>query len=124
MWKQVAVSVACALLVTATASGNLIEQNQGSMIGTTNGINLLQSDENGSSSQVLVVNITQDGGGISHLFGSAHLIGITMPVTGLSGISTMTGVANGLMGSGLISPWTANSLGDQARLHLLMLSMH
>jgi hypothetical protein len=122
MWKQIVTSVVFALIVSSGAAGTIIVQDQGTVIGTANGIHLLQSDENGGSSQTLILSMTQDDSGISSLFGSAHLIGLTSSFGGISGISTMTGIANGLLASGLVSPWTANSLGDQARLHMLMLA--
>ncbi len=122
MWKKIAVLTALVLWLGTSAPASIIVQDQGMVIGTNNAINLLQGDENGSSSQTLILSITQEGSGIGSLLGSVHQIGVTTPFGGLSGLTAMTGLGQSLMVSGLVSPWTLNSLSDQARLHALMLS--
>jgi hypothetical protein len=123
MWKRIVATVTLALLIGSSAGAGIVMQDQGLLVGFGSGIDLLHGDDNGSISQTVVISTTQDGTGVNSLFGNAHLLGISSSIGNVSNIATMTGIANGLLGSGLVSPWTANSLGDQARLHLLMLSV-
>jgi hypothetical protein len=121
MWKQIGVSVALAILIGSSAGASILVQDQGFVIGIGNGIDLFQGNGSNSSSQNMVLNLTQNGTGVGSAFGSQLVSVVNMPVM-TSGLPTMTGIANGLLMSGLVSPWTVQSLGDQARLHMLMLS--
>jgi hypothetical protein len=121
MWKQIGVSVALAILIGSSAGASIFAQDQGFVIGIGNGIDLIQGIGSNGSSQSLVLNLTQNGTGVGSAFGSQLVSVVNMPVM-TSGLPAMTSIANGLMVSGLVSPWTVHSLGDQARLHALMLS--
>jgi hypothetical protein len=120
MWKQIGVSVALAILIGSSAGASILVQDQGFVIGIGNGIDLIQGNGNSGSSQSLILNLTQNGTGVGSAFGSQLVSVVNMPMI-TSGLPTMTGIANGLLASGLASPWTVHSLGDQARLHALML---
>jgi hypothetical protein len=67
------------LLVGAGVQGSIIAQDQGLVIGTTNGISLPQGNESGNSFQTPILSMTQNGTGAGSLFGSAHQVGLTMP---------------------------------------------
>jgi hypothetical protein len=122
MWKGITVSVACLLVIGSGAGGSIIVQTQGVQIGTVNAIDLLHGDQEAGSSQNLVLVLTQDGGDMGGLFGDGYVIGLTSPFGAISRMTVMTGIADSLRVTGLVSPWTLNSLADQSRLHLLMLS--
>ena len=123
MWKVIVASMAFVLIVGSGATAGIIIQDQGMSIGTVNGIHLLQGQQDASSSQTLIVSVTQDGGGTGSMFAIAHLVGIDSQ---LGGFSTMTGLLHvgGLsMGSPLMSSnATLRDMSDLDRLHMLMLS--
>jgi hypothetical protein len=120
MWKGIVVSAACVLMLGAGARGNIV-QDQGFSVGTTNLINLLQGDQQASSTQNIVVSITQDGSGLGTTLGAAHLTALNGCIGVGAGWSGVTAMAQNLIASGLVtSSWTLHSLGDQAKLTALM----
>jgi hypothetical protein len=123
MFKITSVSIVLVLLIGSIAPGGIV-QDQVMAVNAANGLNLLQSQESGNSSQNVIISITQDGDGIGMAFGSAHMVGLTSQLAGFSALSSLMSVGHGLIVSASISPLASNALADQARLQLLMLSVH
>ena len=119
MWKAVVAS-AFVLLISAGARGDLISQDQGMDIGTTNIINLMHGDQSADSSQNMLVNITQNSTGGNLTIGSITLNGSGGLLGNVSATSSMLSIGQAMMASGLVSAWGMHSLSDQARLYALM----
>jgi hypothetical protein len=123
MWKAIVASAAFVLIISSGAMGeNIITQNQGLQISTQNVLDLMHGQQDASSAQNLVVNISQNAQGGSLVFGSVSVIGMSNMFGRLSAMSSTLAMGHTLMSSGLVSPFCLQSLNDQAKLYALMLS--
>lgn len=128
MSKRVVVSVVVALLVSSSAFAS-IAQVQGFSIGNTNLVNLTQGQQNGQSTQDLIIELNQSGTGLGLTVASAHLfsfggqVGTGLGTTGLLGAYPV-GVTAGFGVSGVLMPSmaSANALLMRARLNSLLLA--
>ena len=127
MFRTIAVSAVLALVVSSGASGSII-QAQDFAIGTANAIHLLQGQQNTTSAQDLLIDITQDtsGGGLAvvsaHVFGVTGEIGGTWGGSGLLAASRLGGMSPILGAGTLLVPhaMNANMLLARARLNSLL----
>ena len=131
MFKQVLTGLAIALLVSSSAFGVLI-QGQGTSIGTSNTMQLIGAEQEGSWNQNLVVDLTQEGSGSGTMLVRTY---ITNRSSNIGGLNLGTGLLGGShigLGSALgtntlllpsMAATSADALLARARLNSLMLGL-
>ena len=118
MFKIVVSSMVLLLLTGSGAFGGIFQGQQWG-VGTSNDIHLQHSQQNGQSSQNVLINMSQDtNGGLA--FGSAHVSGITNQF-GLLGGSSLVSHAQLLSHGGLggvHAPLVISPIGSSSMLVL------
>jgi hypothetical protein len=127
MFKSIMIAMVLALAVSSSAWGGII-QGQDFAIGTANAIHLLQGQQNSTSAQDLLIDISQDtsGGGLAVV--SAHVLGVTGEIGGAWGASGLLAAsrlgANPLLGVGgalIPGAGSVNMALARARLNSLLI---
>jgi hypothetical protein len=127
MFKSIMVSMVVALAVSSSAWGGIV-QGQDFAIGTANAIELLQGQQNSTSTQDLLIDISQDTSGGGLAIASAHVVGITSEIGGALGASGLLATSRlgtspllGVGGALIPGAGSVNMALARARLNSLLI---
>jgi hypothetical protein len=118
--SKVAVSSIILLLLTVPVAFGGILQGQAWGVGINNDVHLQQSQQNGQSSQSVLIDMSQDTAGTGLALASAHVLGVSrqIGIGGMLGISSLVSQAQLLSLGGLHTPLVINPIGSSSVLVL------
>jgi hypothetical protein len=119
MFKIAVFSLILLLLTGSGVSGGIF-QGQAWGVGIENDIHLQYSQQNGQSSQSVLINMSQDTGGTGLALTSAHVLGVSrqIGIGGALGVSSLVSHAQLLSLGGLHAPLVINPIGSSSVLVL------
>jgi hypothetical protein len=119
MFKVVAFPIILLLLTVPVAFGSIL-QGQAWGVGINNDVHLQQSQQNGQSSQSVLIDMSQNTGGTGMALASAQVLGVSRQIGtgGVLGISSLMGNAQLLSLGGLHTPLVINPIGSSSVLVL------